>query len=294
MTIVSIGEILWDVIDAEEHLGGAPFNLAAHAARLGHRSIFISAVGADRRGRLALERAEALGVDRRPIRVVEGKPTGTVSVRLVDGQPDYVIHRPAAYDEPALDEADWRYLRAAAPDWIAHGTLAQQSSRVLELTRRVIAEFPAAKRFYDVNLRKDSYSRDLLAALLPEATVLKINEHEAAALGEMFGDPPESLEEFCRRWSRRHSIEIVCVTRGAAGSGVFRGGEYFEVPAPRVEVRDAVGAGDAFSAAFLHGLNAGRPIREVAEFANRVGALVASRSGAVPEWSEPEAWAPVR
>jgi fructokinase len=47
-------------------------------------------------------------------------------------------------------------------------------------------------------------------------------------------------------------------------------------------VASAVGAGDAFSAAFLAGRLAGRSLRACAEMANRLGALVASSREAVP------------
>src|ERR1700694_394485 len=99
MRLIGVGEILWDVIGVTEHLGGAVFNLCAHAARLGHDVSLISAVGDDARGRLALARAAELGVSTRFIETVPGQPTGTVTVTVdANGQPSYVIHRPAAYD----------------------------------------------------------------------------------------------------------------------------------------------------------------------------------------------------
>ena len=54
MRIISIGEILWDVYENEEFIGGAPFNFSVHANRLGHEVYFISAVGKDTRGDSAL------------------------------------------------------------------------------------------------------------------------------------------------------------------------------------------------------------------------------------------------
>jgi fructokinase len=54
MTIVSIGEVLWDVFEEGEKLGGAPFNFRVHATRLGHRVVFVSAVGHDAGGRRTL------------------------------------------------------------------------------------------------------------------------------------------------------------------------------------------------------------------------------------------------
>ena len=52
--IVSIGEILWDLIGQSEYLGGAPLNFAAHARNLGHEVFLVSGVGDDERGRRAL------------------------------------------------------------------------------------------------------------------------------------------------------------------------------------------------------------------------------------------------
>jgi fructokinase len=50
-------------------------------------------------------------------------------------------------------------------------------------------------------------------------------------------------------------------------------------------VADTVGAGDAFAAAFLHGLDSGLPAGEIGDFANRLGALVASRPGGAAPWT---------
>ena len=62
MRIVSIGEILWDVIGQAEHLGGAPLNFAAHAHKLGHEVFLVSAVGDDERGRSSAMRARSESV----------------------------------------------------------------------------------------------------------------------------------------------------------------------------------------------------------------------------------------
>jgi fructokinase len=67
------------------------------------------------------------------------------------------------------------------------------------------------------------------------------------------------------------------------------GGKYVEASGYPVQVVDTVGAGDAFAAAFLHGLGNRWPTQETADFANRVGALVASRRGAIPDWTISEA-----
>ncbi len=104
MSIISIGEILWDVFEDARHIGGAPFNLAVQASRLGPRVAFISAVGNDDLGREALQYVAEQGLDTRFIRTVEDAPTGTADTFLRDGQPDFTINRPAAYDFASLDD----------------------------------------------------------------------------------------------------------------------------------------------------------------------------------------------
>jgi fructokinase len=60
------------------------------------------------------------------------------------------------------------------------------------------------------------------------------------------------------------------------------------MPGYRVAVVDTVGAGDAFAAGFLHGVASGWPLREIGDFANRLGALVAARPGGTPAWTPAE------
>ena len=104
MRIISIGEILWDVIDSNEYLGGAPFNFCAHAVRLGHDVRFVSAVGSDARGRAARARAAQIGVNTEYLGEIEGVETG---VSYVSHATDSAVHRlprPVAYDYVSLTD----------------------------------------------------------------------------------------------------------------------------------------------------------------------------------------------
>ena len=271
MRLLSIGEILWDLFDGAAHLGGAPFNLAVHARRLGHNVRFVSAVGDDDLGLAALAEARRLGIATDSIATVTRMPTGTVTVAVdAGGQPAFTIHRPAAYDCIPACGVDFE------PDWICFGTLLQMAPAMHRLTMELIEAHPRARRFYDVNLRPGNHTPELVRRLLGVANAVKVNDQEAAALGY------QSLGEFCRGW------EAACVTRGADGCALQVNGEYRECPGYAVKVVDTVGAGDAFSAAFLHGIAQGWPAERIGDFANRVGALVASRAGATPEWEAGE------
>lgn len=286
MKIVSIGEVLWDVIGDQEHLGGAPFNFAAHARRLGHEVHFVSAVGNDARGDRVLERMAQMSLSSRFVRRAEAFPTGIASVTLdAAGQPSFHIEHPAAYDFPELTWEDLEELLSPVPDWIYFGTLFQMSSQAREITARLLAANSGARRFYDVNLRPACYEPQLVCDLLSQATVLKLNDEEVPMVDRMCGGSHSRLEEFCRDYAARFGWETVCVTRGAEGCVLLIADEVVMASGYRVKVVDAVGAGDAFAAAFVHGLGSGWPGEPVADFANRVGAVVASRPGAIPSWT---------
>jgi fructokinase len=290
LKIISIGEVLWDVIGANEHLGGAPFNFSAQAKKLGHDVWFVSAVGEDERGDRIISRMSSLGLAADFVRKIKDQPTGVVTVSVdAHGQPSYVIHRPAAYDFPSLAEEDLKLLSSPDPDWIYYGTLQHTSAQAKAMLMQLLQAFPSAKRFYDINLRKDCYSLSLVRELGSQADILKLNDHEIAEVAEMFSWPQESLESFCQRCAQEFQLEAVCVTRGSLGSSLWREGKFIEADGYPTQVADSVGAGDAFAAAFLHGL--GRDGSAALDFANRVGALVVSRPGATPDWTVEEALA---
>ncbi|HTB13257.1 MAG TPA: PfkB family carbohydrate kinase [Bryobacteraceae bacterium] len=276
MRVTSLGEILWDLIGDRELLGGATFNFSVQLSRLGHDVSFLSAVGDDDRGRRALNAASQSGLSTSFLRVVNEAPTGTVSVVLdARGQPSYVLHRPAAYDFAAIPAEDLE------PDWIYHGTLQFVEPRMHELLHDLIRCYPTARRFCDINLRKDSYTAAMVMELIKIADVVKLNEEEMIQVQQMSGTSHASIESFCRDYASRFQWEAVCVTRGERGCAILKGSEYAEVPGVPVQVADTVGAGDAFAAAFLHGLDQDWPAARIGEFANRRGAEVASRPGAL-------------
>ncbi len=268
MTILSIGEILWDVFPDSVRLGGAPFNFAVHAHRLGHRVIFLSAVGDDEQGRVALSRAAALGLPTQYIQVAQGIATGSVSVKLsAEGHPDFTIHRPAAYDYLMMDNAQLQRIAELRPDWVYFGTLFAMDQAARGVLQRVLKALPNARRFYDVNLRRGNYTPTLVRELLSLADAVKVNDEEARLFPDL-GEAPS-----------------VAITRGENGCTVRIGADRANCPAYTVKVADTVGAGDAFAAAFLHGLGSGWNAARTGDYANRLGALVASRAGAVPQWS---------
>jgi len=290
MALLCCGEILWDDFGDRRLLGGATFNVAAHAHRLGLTPHFVSAVGDDEPGREALAAMAALGLDTGFVRTVD-LPTGRVAITLTNGQPDYLICRPAAYDHPELSDDDWSTMRQRGVRWIYHGTLAERSDACRAALDQARSQFPDATVFYDLNLRRDNDDLGLIERLLAGADRLKLNDQELDALQPLVGghDIAEALMD-------RFDLATVCVTRGELGCSILDLDQsgWLHLPGYPIALVDAVGAGDAWTAALLAGLDAERPLAEVADHANRLGALVASKPGAIPDWTESELAALVR
>ncbi|MBC3542117.1 carbohydrate kinase [Rufibacter sediminis] len=284
MKILSFGEILFDLIEEAPYLGGAPLNFAAHAARCGAEAYIFSAVGKDDLGQQALEQIAELGVQTTLIQTDEKHPTGTVQVTLEKGQPDYTILPEVAYDYiqfPENAEDIW----SITYDVLYFGTLAQRNQTSRETVRHLIEQQPFTHIFYDVNLRKESYTPEIIRESLPLCTILKLNEDEAKALsGLLYGQELE-LEVFAEKITRDYGPQVILITAGAQGCFVYEQGQLSFSPAEPVTVSDAIGAGDAFSAAFVLKYLTGETAANAAILANKLGGYVASQRGPIPTYS---------
>jgi fructokinase len=284
-SILVLGEVLWDIFEHSTALGGAPLNFAAHAKRLGFAPLLLSAVGADGLGHAARNEIAALGLDVSLLQTTRRFPTGVARVQLGPGdRTRFVIERPAAYDAIAVRDEHIAQITQRAPVCFYYGTLFVSGPQGKPVLDRLLAAVPAATRFYDLNLRPGQYSLPLVLEMMELADVVKLNEEELGIVHK-FTRLPSSIEAFCRAGSKRYGWKAVCVTLGARGCAMLCGDEYVEAAGHRVQVADPVGAGDAFAAAFLHGLISLWSVPKIAEFANRIGAVVASRHGAIPNWS---------
>ena len=287
--VVVLGEVLWDLFEHSRRLGGAPLNFGVHARRLGHPVTLISALGADEPGEQAAGMIDALDLDTRFLQRTSRFPTGTAQVRIGHGGvTQFTIPRPAAYDAVDLSARDLDLLEQCAAGWLYFGTLFASTDTGNNVLHQILRASIEAARFYDLNLRPGFDSPELVRELLLSADVVKLNEEELQRVHELSG-LPLNIEAFCREGSARYGWQAVGVTLGDRGCAILAGGHYVEAAVHRVDVVDTVGAGDAFAAAFMHGLSLNWPAAEIASFANRVGALVASRHGAIPDWTLEEA-----
>jgi fructokinase len=279
--VVGIGELLWDCFPDSQRPGGAPANVAFHAGQLGLAVALCSRVGCDAAGEELVDFLARRGLDTRLIQRDRDRPTGTVTVALSEPErPAYQIHENVAWDRLEFT-AEWGRCAAAAAA-ICFGTLAQRSARSRATIMSMLDAAGDALRVYDVNLRAPWYSREVIVASLERADVIKLNADEAGELAGMLGLAGGTPAEIGAALRSAYPRALVCITRGGDGCLVISADECAELPGCRVEVVDAVGAGDAFTAALTYGLLAGWSAERSAAFANEVGALVATRAGAMP------------
>ncbi len=279
--LVAFGEVLWDCLESGLYLGGAPLNVAYHAARLGAESFVVSSVGRDFLGDQAVRRMRGSGLKtdlmgRHP-RLLTG-----ASVAQLDesGDARYEILQPVAWDEIDLSQSQREVVAEA--DILVYGSLAARS----DTNERLLCELLESSRglkVCDVNLRApyDDPGRALILA--SRANVLKVNEEELAALT---GSDGSELEEAIVSLHRSTGVELICVTRGAEGAALWceGDGKLIQGKAGAVKVADTIGAGDSFTAALATGILDGLENEDCLDRALRLSSFVASKSGAQPKY----------
>ena len=278
--IVGLGEALWDCLPEGRKIGGAPANFAYHASQFGYEAHAVSAVGNDALGDETIEALKANGLKLCMPRV--DFPTGQVLVSLdEDGVATYDIKEGSAWDNiPFTPEMEQLAGRCSA---VCFGSLAQRN----EVSRNAIYRFLNATpkgcmRIFDINLRQNFYSKEVIQESLRQCNVMKINDEELVIIGRMFGYPGLDIENKCWLILGKYDLDMLVLTCGTNGSYVFTPGEMSYQPTPKVEVADTVGAGDSFTGTFCASILAGMPVSEAHKRAVQVSAYVCTQNGAMP------------
>ena len=282
--VLSIGEILWDVLPTGKRAGGAPVNFSYHAAKNGAEGYAISAVGRDDLGRELEEAVHKAGVD--AVLQHNDHPTSTVEVQLTEGIPQYVFKPDVAWDH--LEYTDDLAGLASKADAVCYGTLSMRSSQSRETCLQVLRHTKShAMRFFDINLRGTFYSKDLIQELLDMATVFKLNDEELVTLRDMFRVPGATDDELCSWFMDQWHLDTIVLTAGSDYSTIYLAdGQSSHLPTPEITVADTVGAGDAFSGTFAINRLLGASLTQAHRAAVNTAAFVCTQQGAWPEYPE--------
>ena len=283
--VIGVGEVLWDLLVTGPQLGGAPANFAYHAHALGAHAQVITRVGKDDYGREIIRRFHEMGLPETGVQIDETAPTGTAKVALSgDGLAHFTIQENVAWDSMAVTDEAVAVARRA--DAICFGSLAQRCEASRNTIQYLVAATPPdALRVFDINMRQQFYSRDVVEKSFRLANVLKLNDDELPRLADMFS-LTGSTEDQIGQLAQTFSLRLVALTRGPNGSLLYQkdNGEVrrSDCPSRPVKVVDTVGAGDSFTAALVLGLLRKMDLDEINTVANEVARYVCSQPGATP------------
>lgn len=273
--LLIFGEALFDCFSSNEQvLGGAPFNIAWHLQALKDDVRFLSRVGNDELGDTIIEAMADWGMNLSSVQVDDEHPTGRVDVKIIDHEPSYSIAPNVAYDFIEVDDEATQWTGEAL---LYHGTLALRN----DVSRQTLAELSSRANlavFLDVNFRDPWWSLAETHHYLNNARWAKVNHHELIALGYDSADIKADMLRFRTKFNLDHLI----VTRGEAGAIVCDQNEQFHecIPDKVPDIIDTVGAGDAFTAMYIHGLASSWPIPRILSLAQQFASQVLSIRGA--------------
>jgi fructokinase len=282
--VVCFGEILWDVLPNGAKPGGAPMNVAYHLRKLGINPALITRIGNDQWGRdlLSLMNEQKISTDF--FQTDESLATGVVNATInANNEVTYDIVKPVAWDNIMWQNGMGTLISEA--DYFVFGSLSSRS----EVSRNTLFQLieKAKYRVLDINLRAPHYSKESIEQLLTKANLLKLNHEELKLIGGWY-TTNSSDNELIKAILDKYSLDKVVVTKGADGAILFCDGVFYSYPGIKITVADTVGSGDSFLAALLHGfINNNKP-EQVLQFACAVGALVATYTGACPDYDPEE------
>jgi fructokinase len=167
---------------------------------------------------------------------------------------------------------------------VCFGSLAQRNI----VSRNTIAAFLDATpddclKIFDINLRQNFYTKEIIENSLRRCNILKINDEELITIGRLFEFPGLDIRSKCKKLIKEYSLDILVLTCGTNGSYVFSGNESSFQETPSVNVADTVGAGDSFTGTFCASILSGKSVKEAHEAAVEVSAFVCTQKGAMPE-----------
>ena len=264
LQVASFGEVLFDMIDDEPHLGGAPLNFAWYASQMGAEVSLLSTVGNDQLGDRALN--TILNTKIEAIVTRSELPTGVAEVSS-DGS--FTIARGKAWENISVPISSGRDLQL-----LYFGSLAQVSKENRSSLKTLLDRNPKYV-FVDLNLRANCYTKQTIEDCLYYATMLKVNEKEWNVVSEITGINEPEL------FMRRKRLNAMAVTRGENGATLYSAAGGVEFKPSNIDLVDQTGAGDAFSAVLAVGILINAHPAQALAASCQAGAVVASKKGAL-------------
>ena len=281
--IIGFGELLWDILDNEKLLGGAPANFGYHCQQLNADARIVSAIGNDDFGDEIIKHFNNKGLTTDYLQRIFNYPTGTVTVEVdVQGIPSYTIHEQVAWDH--IEWNDTLEPLSKSADAICFGSLSQRNLVSKTTLQKMLGSVSKqCLKVFDINLRPPYYNTSILSESLQLANIIKMNLEEAIIVGEMFNwgsDIPIIVKELFKKFN----FQLIAITCGEEGSKLFTPEQESFMKVNAVKISDTIGAGDSFTAALVTGWLNQLPLAEIHKLANNLSAYVCTQRGAMPSY----------
>lgn len=278
---ICFGEILWDMLPDGPQPGGAPLNVAYHMNKLGMPTSILSKVGRDVQGNELIALLDRWGIDRQFLQFDDNYKTGEVIAKMNNGnEVSYDILFPVAWDYIEKNSGPKDRINAAS--YIVYGSLASRN----ETTRESLFELlkTDAIKVFDINLRPPFIGQDLLKALLDKADIVKFNQAELEMAQLFFRGSFGNEASQVRFIMERFNIKEVIITKGESGASYYKTDNAYHSWGSEVKVKDTIGSGDSFLAAFLAGHYLNDKPEIILKNAIAMGAFIATKKGGCPAY----------
>ena len=279
-SIVCFGEVLWDILPHVSLPGGAPMNVAYHLKQNGFHPTMITRIGKDEYGDKLVQLFKEKNLETDYVQVDDNYATGLVYAHPNEqNEVTYNIVYPSAWDfiqwkdefEPLMENTDV----------LVFGSLASRNQTSRETLLKLMEK--ATFKVLDINLRPPHYTQEGVESLLQKADILKLNEAELQLISGWY-QPFENDEKAIEVIQKKFNLNTVIVTKGGDGAMIKHNNLLYSHSGYKVNVADTIGSGDAFLAGFLSQFLNGKPVPEALSYACGLGALIASYSGACPNY----------
>ncbi len=252
-------------------LGSSTAIVAHNLAALGCKVGFVSRIGNDALGQIALERLGASGVDFSKVRCVEGEKQTGLTVILQREKERNILTYPGTIFDLTLEDLDFEYLTDSGHFHLSSFYLQRGlHPQVGELFRRLKAEGLTIS--LDTNDDPEDRWEGSLEDVLRYVDVFLPNAREAQRITKS-----SDLETAVARLAEQ--VPLVVIKRGEEGAMAQRGPERFRSSPVKVDFVDPVGAGDSFDAGFLSQYVRGADLPTCLAAGNLAGAFSTTMPG---------------
>lgn len=262
-----------------EEIGGNAANVAVGLSRLGLKTSLLSIVGNDKRGDWVLNRLKFLAdtpsdqklVIDKVFAVPDHETNLSVILNFKKERTILTFHGKGSLPQNEIGESKWIYLTSPA---------GRDSS---EIFRQVLHQKGETKLAFNPNINDIKKGFDYIRPVLEKSQFFIVNREEAETVLNK-KSPRQEIEDLLIELSQGlpgFEFRTVIITDGRNGAWGYDGNKVYCQGASELEVKEATGAGDAFTSGSLAAIIKGKSLPEAMKWGVKNAESVIQKAGAV-------------